>query len=893
MTLATGTRLGGYEILAPLGAGGMGEVYRARDAKLNRDVAIKILPAALAADPDAQARFQREARAVAALSHPNILGIFDLGVDGGTPYAVTELLEGGTMRERLADGVVSPRKAIEYAVQIATGLAAAHERGITHRDLKPENVFLTHDGRVKILDFGLAKIGTGDPLAAGASMEATFHVTSPGTVLGTVGYMSPEQVRGRPVDHRSDIFSLGAVLFEMLAGERAFAGESAVEAMNAILKEDPPELTRTKTPLPLALDRIVRRCLEKNPDERFQSARDLAFALDAIAGTMGSGAVAPVTAPAHRGRISLSPAAIVVAVAVVFALGAFGDGWLRSRFRGSSVAEADVTRFTIAAPEAVTISPYSRPAVSPDGRFVAFVGRQSGERDRIWLRSLNTLAARVVGGTENAAAPFWSPDGSSIAFYADGKLKKARVAGGPPETLCDAETLGEALGGAWNREGIILFSTSLSSGLRRVSAAGGESTLVTQPDRSSGETAHLWPQFLPDGRHFLYTVVTAGSDRRVAFLGALDSTDRRRLTEVRSNIAYASDGFVLFMRLGSLMAQRFDLRALELRGDPVSISDEVRNYNASFGVAGGTLVYLSATRSTTLAWFDRSGKQIRAIAATGEYGWPALSPDGRRLAIDRVDLDTGSPDIWLIDDERGVNTRLTFDPGDESDVVWAPDGRRVAFAHDNGRALHEVTLGAASGGRTVLQFAPQNDQVYPTDWSADDRFLAYAGYGPTATADIWLLPLAAGAKPIAFAVTKFNEHQARFSPDSHWLAYASDQSGGPEVYVQAMPPDQTRWQISTGGGAQPMWRSDGKELFYLGLDGTLMAVPLRSGTSVESGVPVPLFKVRIEESKFTAVRNHFAVTPDGQRFLVNSVTAGANQLSVVLNWKATLGKPKE
>jgi Tol biopolymer transport system component len=883
MPLTTGTKLGAYEILAPLGAGGMGEVYRARDAKLNRDIAIKILPAALASDPAARARFEREAQAVAALSHPNILGIFDFGIEKDVPFAVMELLDGVTLREQLHDGAVAARKAIEYAQQIAAGLGAAHARGITHRDLKPENVFVTRDGRIKILDFGLAKIGPGADVSGPSMMATSPALTGAGTIVGTVGYMSPEQVRGRDVDHRSDVFSFGAILYELLSGQRAFTGDSAVETMNAILKEDPPELTRANAALPPALDRIVHRCLEKNPDERFHSARDVAFALDAISTTTSDTARPPLVTP---GRVVRRGTAMLVAAAMLLLLGSAG-GWLLGHRTEPSATDAAVTRFTVGGPDGVRISLFSRPAVSPDGRLVAFVGSEIGGRDRIWLRPLDKTTASAIAGTENATAPFWSPDGMSIAFYADGTLKKVRVAGGPVEILCDALG-GDRPGGTWSRSGTILFSTD-TVGLRLVSAGGGEPTVVTRLDASRGEASHASPQFLPDDRHFLYTVATSRSGPGLAFVGSVDSTDRHQLSEVRSTISYAPGGHVVFIRQGSLMTQRFDARTLQLSGEPLSITDEMRNINASFGVGGNTLVYFPAVRSTALAWFDRAGKQIRSITTAGEYGWPALSPDGHRIAIDRVDSDTGTRAIWLVD-ERGTNTRLTRDPTEESDVVWAPDGNHIAFGHDDGRAVYEMSLASTSSQRVLTQFDAKGSQAYPTDWSSDGRFIAYTGWGPTMTADVWLLPLATGAKPIPVAATKSQEGQARFSPDGRWIAYSSDESGRPEVYVQAMPPEQTRITISTSGGAQPMWRRDGKELFYLALDNTVMAVPLRSATSIDAGAPVALFKARIDESNFMAVRNHYAVSSDGQRFLINSVTAGANQLSVVLNWNAALGK---
>ena len=888
MTLAVGTRLGPYEILAPLGAGGMGEVYKARDTRLDRSVAIKVLPHEFRADPDRRARFEREARAVAALSHPDILAIHDFGTDAGTVYAVMELLEGQTLRDVLARGAVPVRKAVEYGAQIATGLAAAHDKGIVHRDLKPENVFVTADGRVKILDFGLAKSDAATFAGATADAAPTVLPTDPGTVLGTVGYLAPEQARGQAADQRSDIFALGCVLYEMLAGQRAFTRDTAPETLAAIIREDPPPLATDARPLPPSVERVVLHCLEKRPEDRFQSARDLAFALQALSSgetTSGARAAAAAVGAARRGR------GVRLVLAVLLMAAAAAAGAMLHRALAPATSPTAFTRFPILAPKNVSINVGGRVSVSPDGRTILFAAFQPGRRPQIWRHRLDEREARPLPDSEYGTRPFWSFDGSSIGFFSfDGKLKTTSAAGGHATPVCDASGT-EGIGGTWNQDDIILFSTSTTGGLQRVSIHGGQPSIVTRPNAARGEKAHLWPQFLPDGRHFLYTALISaanGPPEHRVFVDSLDKPSPKPLElSIDSYVAFAPEGYLVFVREGILMAQRFNVTELRLEGEPMEVASGGRNASTAFAASRDTAVFLTGSRTTDLAWLDRVGRPTSKAIAGGDWGWPSLSPaDERRIAIDQVDRRTGNRTLFLLD-ERGIKYPRTSGDLDDSDAVWSWNGRRVAFGHEIGRALQDIAADGESGVRT-LQPPGEPDSFYPTDWSADNR-IAYAGYGAKTMADIWLVTATDASKPEAFEVTRYYEHQARFSPDGRWVAYASDRSETPEVYVKAARPGQSWTQVTTSGGAQPMWAKKGTELLYLAPDNTLMAVPMHLGAEVSFGQPQRLFKLTIEESNFYNVRNHYAVTSDGQRILVNSVT-DAQGLEVLLNWKSLLKK---
>jgi eukaryotic-like serine/threonine-protein kinase len=792
LALIPGTRLGPYEILSAIGAGGMGEVYKSRDPRLGRDVAIKVLPASLSADPERLHRFEQEARAAAALNHPHILAVHDIGQHDGAPYIVSELLEGETLRERLNGGALPVRKAVEYAVQIAHGLAAAHGKGITHRDLKPENVFVTSDGRVKILDFGLAKLTQPDTALAGASaLPTTPPNTQAGIVLGTVGYMAPEQVRGLPTDHRSDIFAFGAIVYEMLSGQRAFRGETTADTMSAILMKEPPDLPAVERHIPPVLERIIDRCVEKSPAARFQSAVDLAFALDAL--SSGSGATsAPMTAPA---RVSRERTAwVLFGVAVVIALALAAGIYVR----GAPAGDMNQFRFQVSVP------PMPNPldiAVSPDGRQIAFAASASEGRTALFVRQSASLEVQQLTGTDGATQPFWSPDSRFIGFVAGSTLKKVDVSGGLPQTICNLINFS---GGTWNSEGTIVVASG--STLYRVPASGGEPIAITVLSKAEQETGHLWPYFLPDGRHFLYLAWSIQPSNRAIYVGSLDTMERKRLLAVESMAAYAQPGHLLFHRGGTLFGQGFDPSNLELKGEPVSIADQV---SIGAGVGGrtgfsvsqnGVLVYRAGgpAANRRFAWFDQTGRELVSAGESGLYTNSFdLSPDGKQIAVARLNPASSQYDIWLIDWARYGSTRFTFDPAlsPNGNVVWSPDGRRIAFTSVRRGNRGIFARMAGSAREETLLDSPDDEWV--EDWSKDGRYIAYGVNDPgagQASGDIYVLPLFGDRKPIPLVRSAANDDEPRFSFDGNWLAYNSDESGTQQVYLIPFPPSDQKLQ---------------------------------------------------------------------------------------------------
>ena len=890
MPLSPGARLGHYEILSPLGEGGMGEVYRARDTSLGREVAVKILPPGVAADPERMRRFELEAVSTSELNHPNILTIYALGAHEGTSYIVSELLEGDSLRERVSAGALPPRKAAEYARQIACGLAAAHRRQIAHRDLKPENIFVTDDGVVKILDFGLAR-RTGAAEREGSTEAATVRVnTNPGTVMGTAGYMSPEQVQGRAADHRSDIFSFGCVLYEMLTGRRAFRKESAVETMNAILNEEPPEVSEAGGHVPPALGRVVARCMEKRPEDRFQSASDLAFALEALSATSvnsqqtATALSAPPALSAWRSRLPwlvAALAALAAALAVALPL-----------LRRAPEQAAQAVHFTINPPE--NMQQIGPPVVSPDGRRVVFRLNSPGGEDRLWVRELDSTAAQPLAGTEDGAQPFWSPDGRVVAFFTPGGLKKVEVSGGPPQTLTRMEG---NFGGTWGRDGVIIFAhRGGAGGLRRVAASGGEPVALTTPDAGRQEISHAWPSFLPDGRHFLFLARSAQRENSAIYVGSLDSQEVKRLITADSSMAYAPPGYLLYVRENTLMAQAFDADRLEVAGEPFPVAREVAanftNARAMFSVsANGVLAFRSGTvTGNQLAWLDRAGKRLGVLGSQpGRYSAARLSPDEKRVAIDRVDPQTpGSADVWLLELARGSSTRFTFDAADDGTPVWSPDGTSVAYYsnRDGSTVIHRKPASGAGEGEALASSA---EPKFVNDWSPDGRFILYQQFAPQTNWDLWLLPLEGERKPAPFLQTSFVEIQGRISPDGKWIAYTSSESGQWQVYVRSMSEAGGKWMVSTDGGAQPHWRGDGRELFYLAPGRNLMAVQVKGDAATfEAGVPSPLFEMQ-SVGGFPGGGGYDA-TRDGKRFLVSMTTQDENPrpITVVLNWTADL-----
>jgi Tol biopolymer transport system component len=896
MNLSPGTKLGRYEIRSKIGEGGMGEVYRAYDEAMHRDVAIKVLPAALTSDKDRLARFEQEAHTAGALNHPNILVIHHIETHEGAPYIVSELLEGETLRQRMGGSALVQRRAIDYANQMAHGLAAAHEKGIVHRDLKPDNIFITKDGRVKILDFGIAKLTKPEGLQSQTEIPTRRVDTNPGAVLGTVGYMSPEQVKGRAVDQRSDIFSFGAILYEMLCGRRAFHGESAAETMSAILREDPPDLSETNQNISPALERLINHCLEKNPEARFHSARDLAFALEAISGSSpvsGPTMTALTALPARTRIIKYLP--WIVAALLLIALVAvlpFAIAYFRS-----APARPNVVRATIAVPDNAHLLYFNMMAVSPDGQRLAFVAIAANGASSLWLRPLGAASAQPLAGTEGATYPFWSPDSRFIAFFADGKLKKIDAAGGPPQTLCDAPN---GRGGAWNRDDVIVFAPEGNSALYRVSATGG-APVALPLDKSRKEQIHHFPYFLPDGRHFIYRAGDTGPYARDEgngiYVGSLDSSEYKLILRTDTYAVYAS-GHLLFWRDGSLMAQPFDAQSLQLSGEAVPIAEQVQmnlvEVRASFSVSeNGVLVFTSGSgvgTVTQLLWFDRDGKR-QAKAGEPPFGQsPRLSPDGQRVVARLFDFQVGSTDLWLYDSTLTRKTRFTFDPAFDSYPVWSADGSHIVWSSDRKtRLTYDIYQKDASGARNEELLYESSQNKRPSSWSADGRFLAYTSLeGPNRKGDIWVLPLTGERKPFPFIQTpQFDESHAQFSPDGRFVAYESDESGKKQVYVTAFPGPGGKQQISSSGGEDPVWRRDGKELFFLS-EGKLMAAEVKTnGSTLEIGNVQLLFDAH---SGF-GPDAHYDVTPDGKRFIVATLGEGGSApMNLVVNWTADLKK---
>lgn len=900
MSIKEGTKLGRYEIRSLLGAGGMGEVYKARDPKINREVAVKVLPADFASNHERVERLEREAQAAGSLNHPNILGIYDIDSQDGTYFVVSELLVGEELRDRLNEGRIPLRKAIDYAQQIVSGLEAAHQRGIVHRDLKPENIFITKDDRVKILDFGLAKLREAPTDVHGSEDATKKALTDPGVVMGTVGYMSPEQVRGQAVDARSDIFSFGVILYEMLTGQRAFGGESVVEAMHSILKDDLPDLDDSTVRIPPSLEKVMRRCLEKKAEHRFHSAHDLGFALDAVASpTSSSGSGLAIGAHAirdeaiPRGTNWLASAAWVAAGILLVSTIVLAALYFRRE-----IPHSPAMRFQISPPEKNSFNEAF--ALSPNGESIVFVARSDSGDTLLWVRSLTSVEPRQLAGTEGALFPFWSPDGRSIGFFSGGKLRKVDAAGGPAQTLAEASA--DPRGGTWTPDGTIIFSPDTLSPLKRVAAFGGGVSDLTTLDAEAGQTSHRWPSMLPDGKHLLYFGRGGPVEKQGIYAASIDSPDSKLIvpTPVTGSYTEADGvGYLLFVREGILMAQRFDPGRLELSGEATPIVQDLLAFPgevgptaySAFSAAAGHLIYRTGDQQTTrLVWHDRSGKALETIVEPGSYHEPSLSKDDTKVLFGRNE--GANQEIYIHDLVRGNTTRLTFDPGADSTSVFSPDETFVVFSSN--RNGNSTFYRKSSNGAGKEEAIFQGDAGgYPDSLSPDGKYLLYeknAGAGNKV--DIWVLPMAGDEKPYAYIEGEFEEAHAQFSPDGRWVAYASTESGRPEVYVQSFPAGGGKWQISTTGGDQPVWSGDGKELFYISADRTLMAVTVAGGSTLDVGRPVPLFQTMVPLTGITDDRNNYAPTKDGQRFLVNTLadTANAQPLIMVLNWAVELKK---
>ena len=881
MSLAAGTRFGPYEIVMPLGAGGMGEVYHGRDTRLGRDVAIKVLPPHLSQSPEFRARFEREARAISSLNHPHICVLYDVGREGEVDYLVMEHLDGETLAARLERGPLPIEPLLKAGIEIADALDKAHRQGLVHRDLKPGNVMLTKSG-AKLLDFGLARsvVGQGGPAGLTQPITMSRPLTAEGSIVGTFQYMAPEQLEGQEADARTDLFALGATLYEMATGRRAFEGKSQASLIAAILERDPPAISTVAPLAPPALDRLVRACLAKDPDQRVQMAHDVKLQLQWIAeGGSAAGVPAPVAAR-RRSREAFAWAA--AATAGVAALG-LGAGFVLLR-----PPPPKVTRFMVEAPPGAPSMLW--PRLSPDGTQLAFLATDSTGTPRIWIRPLDALTAHPLAGTENPGRPFWSPDGRFLAYISDGKLKKVPVAGGPVVTISDAPGGAD---GSWGTRGLILFDGSTSDSIRSVPAAGGSVRAASFLHRGRNDASHAWPHFLPDGRHFLFLAYPPGASEGSIMAGAVGSPTAKEIGRTEGRVEYAAPGYLVYPREGTLMAQPFDLRALRITGDPIPVGENVTVGQASghFSTSGdGVLAYRAeeTEEKSQLVWVDRAGRRLGDAGPPAQYRDLAISPDGSRVAVSIAEAHGGSQDIWIRHLARGVTTRLTFTKANDVWPIWSPDGQRVAFSSDRS-GEYRVFVKAASGGEgeDSLQHVPGGPEG-PTDWSRDGRLVATTQR--SASWDMWVESASGKDPPRSFLQSPFNDRSMMFSRDGRWVAYSSSESGQQEVYVQTFPGPGGKWQVSTNGGFRPYWRADGKELFYRTNDGVIMAAPVSLGATFESGTPVALFKTALVDLDVASSR--WAPTADGKRFLLNVPAGGESsaQFAVVTHWTSELKK---
>ena len=899
MSLESGTSIGRYKILSMIGAGGMGEVYRAFDPRLNREIAIKLLPASFSNNEERLRRFELEAQAAGALKHPNILAIYDVSTHEGSPYVVSELLVGETLRDVMDTGPIAPEKVIDYALQAVRGLSAAHEKGIIHRDIKPENLFVQTDGQLKILDFGLAKLIEEEGEVNDDSPTVRIK-TDTGTVIGTVGYMSPEQLRGKAVDQRTDIFSFGVVLYEMLYQEHAFRRGSAADTIAAVLREDPTKPSSKERLVSPFLDRIVRRCIEKNCEQRFHSASDLAFALSSLDGNQTSGyqtintsqSSQPFsTVPRRYGWLGWIAAGIIAGLAVIIA---------GKYFQGKETFTAPM-QLSIEAPQKMSFEPAL--AFSPDGSSLAFTATDGYGIRTLWVRQLDSSTPRQLSGTEGAQFPFWSPDSKFIGFFASRKLKKIEAAGGQPEILAEVST--DPRGGCWGKDGTILYTPSINNPLFAVSSSGGPSKPVTTLDQSRAETSHRWPSFLPDGRQFIYFARGTQKDLEGIFVNSLDSDQPKFLFRSRLQAAFVpavrnqNEGFILSIRDGSLVSTPFDPTRVEILGEAKTIVGKVLNNAGESGAtalasfsssSNGHIAFLSAENQITqLRFVDRTGKVLGVLGQPAIYHDFALSPDRSKIAVAREDEST--QDIWMIDVSSGASTRLTFDPAPDVFPVWSINGDRIIFA--SGRTgTNSILQRPASGAGDDEMLLPTNGKnIYTLDASPDGKYILYESQdGVNNSVDLWLLPTAGDRTPIAYMQTAANESDARFSPDGKWLAYVSDESGRPEIYVRSFSGSNGKWQVTTAGGIQPIWSSDGKELYYVDPDKNLTAVKVDTSSAIRFGEHTSLFQVSFPANNPWRSRNRYAPMDNGQKFIVNDAADEASRLpmTLILNWQSGL-----
>jgi Tol biopolymer transport system component len=887
LVLTPGTRLGVYSVTAPIGEGGMGQVWLATDTTLGRQVAIKILPDAFAADPERLARFEREAKTLASLNHPHIAAIYGFEKSAGMHALVMELVEGDDLSQRIARGAIPLDEALPIAKQIAEALEAAHEQGIIHRDLKPANIKVRADGTVKVLDFGLAKAmePTG-AMSASASMSPTIPapaMTEAGRILGTAAYMSPEQARGKTVDKRADLWALGVVLYEMLTRRRAFMGEDATDTIAAVVSKE-PDWSALPAGTPATIRKLLRRCLEKDRARRLADAADARLEIEeamAAPSPPEGGVTATSPASAPRGPLAWMAVAALAGVGMV----AMAVPTLR-HLRETPPPETRVEIVTPATDQTASF------ALSPDGRQIVFVASGDGG-SRLWLRSLATTTAQPLLGTEGARLPFWAPDGRSIGFFAGGALKRLDLGAGAPQTLAPV-IFGS--GGTWNADGVIVFAPSLTTPLMRVSATGGAAVAVTT--LGPQQQGHVAPQFLPDGRRLLFYVWGA-PDAAGFLLGTLDGSAPTRLSPSDSAGVYLPSGWLLWVRTGTLVAQRLDVAQAALTGEPVTVADGVAVDSTALFVsavsvaATGLLAYRTGTGSQRqLTWVDRSGMARGPVGDPDDgLNEPRVSPDGRRMVVVRTVQ--GNQDIWLLDGAR--MSRFTFDPAWDIRPIWSPDGTRIVF-RSNRNGLGDLYQKLSSGAGVEERLGASDQGRVPTSWSADGRFLLYESSDPQTNADLWVVPMVGDRTASVFLKTPFREAKGAFSPDGRWVAYHSNESGRNEIYVRPFVPPGAlgtatgtaggQWQVSTVGGIHPVWRPDGRELYYLNPAGAMMAAPITvTGTTLAPGTPVVLFPTRIVGGGVDLQHpRQYDVAPDG-RFIINTVLGdAAAPITLLQNW---------
>ncbi len=895
MSLSPGTRLGPYEILSPLGAGGMGEVYRARDTRLGREVAVKVLPPGLTDSEQARQRFEREARTISQLSHPHICALYDVGREGSTEYLVMELLEGQTLADRLAKGPLPLDQSLRLGAEIGDALENAHRQGIVHRDLKPGNIMVTSSG-AKVLDFGLARaLGPSDAVVSATGLPTETPLTEAGMVLGTVQYMAPEQLEGKEADARTDIFALGLVLYEMTTGRQAFSGATRASLIGSILRDEPAPISREQPLSPRALDRVVATCLAKEPEERWQTARDVALQLEGIRQERSAPEAATPAPGTRRGPSAALP---WIVAAAGLALAVFG------LTRGHRNAAAPRTMITVILPPAKTTfhvvgANIGSVAVSPDGLRLAFGARDAESPPRLWIREFKDREPYPLPGGEGALFPFWSPDSRSIGFFAQGKLKVVEVSNSPPPARVLADVT-EGRGATWGADGTILYASENSTGLMRVNASGGAPTVVTRLDRAAGEVSHRWPQFLPGGRRFLYGIrIPDPKSRQVSnavFVGSLDGPEKRQVLAEATSALFGPPDRLLFRRASDLLAVAFDPKSAVVTGEPVAIVRDIQ----AFGAAGASVYSVSETLlvyspkvevpPSRLVWLDRSGRELSTVGPPGQFLQMALSSDGRSAAVTEFAAPL-PPDLWLYDTGVGRGLRLTRDSVPQVSPIFASDGQRIFFSEfpDGPWDLWQIP---AHGGEAKV-FLHSDSSKTANDVSPDGRFLLYREFNPSTRGDLKFVETSGTSPPRTFVASKDDETNGDFSPDGRWVAYASDESGRKEIYVASFPEPTRRFRVSSQGGTQPRWARNGNELFYIQSGQLWSAAVGRSGDDLTFGDSHPLFRLSLFSTfdpGFDVV-SRYDVAADGRFFaLLRGGDDAPTPLVVVLNWAEELRK---